>query len=369
MACAAAGAVAADFVPERLKDGTALPADMPRLYVSDFSIGHLMDGRVSVLDARNGKYMGLIDSGYAGLFTVAPDAKQVYVTATYLTRGSHGDRHDVTEIYDADTLRMTGDVELPPRHAQASYLHELSRTSFDGHYLFVQNATPATSISVVDLQAKRMLTEVPSAGCWGIYPSATEALRFSMLCGDGKMTTLTLDADGKVAQRASTGKFFDSSTDPVFMSTVAQDGRNYLVSFAGTLHRIDTRGPQPVIESSVPFVTAADRKGGWLPGGYQLVALDAERRRLLVGMHPNGKEGQHKSPAQEIWTLDLATGKRVARTKAKNATVLEVGKSGPRYLYALNGATSQVVAYELPGMREVFVSDPVGEAPVQLDAP
>ncbi|SFV14949.1 amine dehydrogenase large subunit [Pseudoduganella namucuonensis] len=366
---AAGQAMAADFEPERLKDGVALPADMPRVYVGDFSIGHLNDGRVHVLDGRDGKWAGIVDSGYSGQYTLSPDRKQLYVATTYMTRHTHGERHDMVEIYDADTLRMTGDVELPRKRAQAAYLKGLLRTSHDGNYLFVQNATPATSISVVDLRRKAMLAEVPSAGCWGIYPSSAEALRFSMLCGDGKLATVTLDESGKVAQRAVSTKFFDSGDDPVFVQSEELDGRYHFVTFTGTLHRADLRGPQAVIEQSVSFVPEADRKRGWRPGGYQPLALDAQRKRLMVGMHPKGAEGTHKYPAREIWTLDLASGKRVARHKAPDAIALAMGQSGPRYLYALNGATSQLVGYELPSMRKVFVTEAVGTASLHVEAP
>lgn len=369
LAIVANGVHAAEFEPERLKDGVALPADMPRLYVSDFSIGHLADGRVYVLDARNGKFAGMVDAGYAGAFTTSPDGKRLYVAATYMTRHTHGDRHDMVEIYDADTLRMVGDVAVPNKKAQGAFMHNLLMTSFDGRYLFLQNATPATSVTVVDLQERKVVTELPSPGCYGIYPSQTEALRISMLCGDGKLATVTMDAEGKVTQRAVTRKFFDSGDDPVYVPSPSLDGHYYFVTFHGGLHKLDLRGAEPVIEQTVSFVTDADRKQGWRPGGYQAFALDKERNRLLVGMHPKGAEGTHKFPAQEIWTVDLATGKRVARTKSRNAIALQVGGSGGKYLYALNGATNQIVAYALPAMREAYVSDAIGEAPLQVDAP
>ncbi|WP_176461077.1 amine dehydrogenase large subunit [Janthinobacterium sp. PC23-8] len=369
MAAMAASAPAQEFVPETLKDGVALPADMPRIYVGDFAIGHLMDGRINVLDGRSGKYAGVIDGGFAGHFTASPDGKQLYVATTYLTRHTHGERHDVVEIYDADTLRITGDVELPPKRAQSAYQQTLSRTSHDGRYLFVQNATPATSVSVVDVRDKKMLVEVPTAGCWGIYPSQTEALRFSMLCGDGKLATVTLDAEGKVSGRAVSAKFFDSGTDPIFTAMVADQARYYFIGFTGTLFRADLRGAEPVLENAVQVVPAAERKAGWRPGGYQLLALDTARKQLFVGMHAKGVEGSHKTPAQEIWTLDLASGKRLARTRALNAIALTVSQKAPNYLYAINGATNQLVAYQLPGLRQVFVSAPIGEAPLQVDAP
>ena len=368
-AALATGAAAQEFVPETLKDGVALPADMPRLYVGDFAIGHLMDGRIHVVDGRNGKYVGVVDGGFAGHFAIAPDSKQLYVATTYLTRHTHGERHDVVEIYDADTLRVTGDVELPARRAQSAYQQTLSRTSHDGRYLFVQNATPATSVSVVDVRDKKMLVEVPTAGCWGIYPSQTEALRFSMLCGDGKLATVTLDAEGKVTGRAVSAKFFDSGNDPVFTAMVTDDAHYYFVGFTGMLHRVDVRGAEPVLDQPVQIVPAAERKAGWRPGGYQLLALDTRRKQLFVGMHAKGAEGSHKTPAQEIWTLDPVSGKRLARTKAVNAIALTVSKKSADYLYAIDGATGTVIGYQLPSMRRAFVSQPLGEAILQLDAP
>lgn len=354
---------------ERLQNGKSLPPDMPRLYVSDFAIGHLSDGRVHVLDGRNGKWAGLVDAGYSGQFTMSPDGKELYVATAYLARHTHGERTDVVEIYDADTLRMKGDVVLPMKRAQAAFLKNLLRTSGDGRYLFVQNATPATSISIVDLTQKKVISEVPTPGCWGIYPSQTEARRFSILCGDGKLTTLTLDESGKAVQRTVSAKFFDADKDPVFVQAEQNDGRYYFVSFTGTLHRIDARGEQAVVEQSLSFVPTADRKQGWRPGGSQLLAFDRQRQQLLVGMHPKGAEGTHKTQAQEIWTIDIAGGKRVARTKASKAIALAVGQSEPHYLYALNGETNQVVAYDLKTRRQVFVTEPVGTTSLQIDAP
>ena len=41
---------------------------------------------------------------------------------------------------------------------------------------------------------------------------------------------------------------------------------------------------------------------GWRPGGYNLLAVNRANKRLYVGMHPNGAEGTHKTPAAEIWS-------------------------------------------------------------------
>jgi methylamine dehydrogenase heavy chain len=43
-------------------------------------------------------------------------------------------------------------------------------------------------------------------------------------------------------------------------------------------------------------------------------------------MHDKGFEGSHKTPAKEIWTVDLASKKRVARTPGNNAIALAVSQ-------------------------------------------
>lgn len=367
---AACGAGAEDFQPERLKDGVNLPAQMARMYVSDFSLGHLMDGRVYVLDARSGRYAGVIDAGYAGQFTLSPDGKEAYVAATYLSRHSHGERTDVLEVYDTDSLRRKGEVILPKKHVQGLFTRELLRTSHDGRYLYVQNATPATSVTVVDLQTRKVLSEVPSAGCWALYPSQTYSLRFSMLCGDGSANTVTLNEDGSVAARAPSRKFFDSDSDPVYITAADDGAAYYFLSFRGVLTKATLSGPQPLIGAAVALVQGEDARRGWRPGGYQLQALHRASGRLYIGMHPDGQEGTHKYPAQEIWVVDLHSGKRLARHPASKTSTLSVNQGAPGYLYALDGASNRVHAYDMNDqLRPVYVSEPVGEAPAQVDTP
>jgi methylamine dehydrogenase heavy chain len=361
---------AQDFQPEQLKNGTNVPEGMQPLYVSDFAIGHLMDGRIYVLDGKTGRYTGLLDAGMAGQFTLSPDAREAYVASTYFSRGSHGDHTDVLEIWDTSSLRIKAEIVLPAKKAQALYYKGLLRTSSDGRYVFVQNATPATSVTVVDLSERKVLSEVPTPGCWAIYPAQSVSLRFSMLCGDGKLSTVTLAPDGKVEKRSTSGQFFDGGKDPVFVSAPQDGDTYYFISFNGNLTRANLGGDTAKIEQTASIVSEADRKQGWRPGGYQVQALHRASGTLYIAMHPHGKEGSHKAPAKEVWGISAATGKRLSRTPVSHATVLTVGESGPGTLYALDAIKNQVHAYDLgKGLREAFVSDPVGEVPVQMEAP
>jgi hypothetical protein len=52
----------------------------------------------------------------------------------------------------------------------------LARPSSDGRWLFVQNATPASSVTVVDLKARKFAAEIPTPGCWIVIPSQSAAI-------------------------------------------------------------------------------------------------------------------------------------------------------------------------------------------------
>ena len=51
---------------------------------------------------------------------------------------------------------------------------------------------------------------------------------------------------------------------------------------------------------------------GWRPGGLALSDADADGMIYML-MHPDGGEGSHSNPALEVWRLDPAKKKRIAR--------------------------------------------------------
>jgi len=94
------------------------------------------------------------------------------VATTYLSRGDKGERADVLEVYDTRTLVQKYEVVLPPRRAQTLAYRGLVRTTANGRFVLVQNATPATSITVVDRQQRKVVAEIATPGCWGILPAS-----------------------------------------------------------------------------------------------------------------------------------------------------------------------------------------------------
>lgn len=318
--------------------GVATLADVgpERIYVADVAISHIVDGRIRVF-AADGRMLGMVNTGYAGNFTVGPRSEELVVATTYLSRLGRGERTDVLEVWDTTTLGFKYEVVLPAKRAQALNYRGLVRITGDGRYALVQNATPATSITVVDLAAKRVASEIPTPGCWGVLPAANGA-RFSMLCGDGKVATVTLDANGQAGDRQLSETLFDADNDAWFHHGEQVGDRYWFVSFKGTLTELDLSGATAMVKGKVELVQGAQAKAGWRPGGYQLFAVDPAARWAVVSMHDKGREGSHKSPAKELWTIDLASGKRVATMPGRNTVSITFSRNGQR-LQALDGMT------------------------------
>ncbi len=380
---AAGIASAAAPLPTERQTVARLDADAThRIYLADPVIGHLIDGRLHVIDGRSMRYLSAMSTGYVGQTALSPDRRELYVATTYYTRLHRGTRTDVVDVYGTDDLALRHEIEIPPKHAQSLNIRATLAPSADGRWLLVQNATPASSVTVVDLQGRKTASEVPTPGCWGVLPWPKDASRFSTVCGDGTLATVELDETGQARPRTPGVKFFDPDSDPVFMHYEVVGDTLWFVSYGGKLHgvRLDAAGVQP--EAPWSFVPAADARAGWRPGGYQLFAVDAARQRLFVGMHPGAKDGSHKSPAQQLWVIDLAQKKRVARWPGQNAVSMTMSVPGaanasgaaagaPPRLFVLDGLTNGLVSLDprAAGVpKPIARFDGLGETPVYLEA-
>ncbi|MGV8824385.1 amine dehydrogenase large subunit [Methylibium petroleiphilum] len=326
----------AELPVETLSTGPIAASATERVYVADVAVSHISDGRIRVFDARHGRFLGMVSTGYVGNFTLSANADELYVATTYLSRGSRGERVDVLEVHDTESLAFKYEIALPAKRAQALNYRGLVRASGNGRFVLVQNATPATSITVVDLQQRKVVSEVPTPGCWGILPAASHGSRFSMLCGDGKLATVTLDDSGQVSDRQIGEAVFDADADPWFHHAEQLGDRYWFVSFKGVLTEVDLGGAVAMVKSARPLVGAAGQRAGWRPGGYQPFAIDPSGRWLVVAMHDKGSEGSHKRPARRLWMFDMAAGTRVASAPGQGSVSLTFSRSGQR-LQALDG--------------------------------
>lgn len=365
---AAFGPARAELPVEQPTVAVMAPATPYRLYLSDMVISHFVDGKLMLIDGDSLKLQGQVALGMAGHATLSPDRSEIYVSTAYFSKLNRGERSAELDVYDAQTLKLKAEIAVPNKHAQSMPYRGAVRASADGRYVFLQNATPAQSVTVVDRQAEKFVTEVPTPGCWMIYPAQSVPNRFATLCGDGTMLTVTLDAQGQVAERRKSAKFFDADADALFVAG-EQDGDRYtFLSFHGDVQVVDVGGAEAQPQPRWSLLSAADRKAGWRPGGYQPLSLQRESGRLYVAMHPHGKEGSHKEPAREIWAFDLASQTRVARLPGDKATVLATSRGAAPRLFALATENGVITAYALGAKpRKLRSSTPFSEFGTQLD--
>ncbi|MDC8786381.1 amine dehydrogenase large subunit [Roseateles koreensis] len=350
----------------------ALPApDAYRLYLSDPTMGHLVDGRLHVIDARGMRYLGLLGTGFAGSSTLSRDRQSILVASTYHSRLQRGTRSDVVEVYGTKDLAFQYEIEIPAKHVQSLPMRTLMGTSNDGRFLFIQNATPATSVSVVDLHARKFVEEIPTPGCYGAIAWPDQARRFSSVCGDGRLATFELDEQGVLKQRSVSEPFFDPDKDPIFAHYQWSGSRLTFVSYRGQVHELDLRGTAPVALKPWGLTDAAAAKQGWRPGGYQLFALDSRSGRLYVGMHDKGSEGSHKNPAKEIWVFDSQTQRRIGRLPGQGAIGMALSHEDKPSLFVLSAMENRLLSFALserpPLARLLHRSEPVGETPVYME--
>jgi methylamine dehydrogenase heavy chain len=357
-----AGGAAAELKPEEVVVAPPISAKS-RAYLLDIAINHIQDGKVHIVDGDTLKYLGVLGSGFAGQAVVSADKKELIIVTGYLSRGQRGERADIVEVWNADTLEFKYEIPISDKRAMALNYEGLLRLSANGRWLLSQNATPATSVELIDMRARRGLGDIPMPGCWGIYPSQSNPNRFASLCGDGTVATVTLDDDGSVASRTSSQKVFDPDDDAWFMSGEQSGDTYYFVSFKGNLAAVNVGGETAVLEGAWPLVTGADAKKNWRPGGYQPLAVHGSR--AYVTMHPDGAEGSHKNPAAEIWIIDLKSKKRIARMPGNEAVALETSEDGFK-LYVINPVKAEFMVYDKLGPKPRVRSLQVGEASLQI---
>ncbi len=325
----------ADVAAEQASVAVLPPDDGYRLYIPDISFGHMADGHASVIDGHSFKFLGNLPIGFSGQIAGSADRSKVYVATTYYDRGNRGHRADVLEIYDANKLAFEREVVVPSKHVQGVPYNAYLVPSLHDRYVLLQNATPASSVTVVDPAASAVVAELPTAGCFGIYTSPVDQSVFSTLCGDGTAVTIGIDATGKERFRHRSARFFDAVNDPVYIEAGRLGAQLVLLSFKGTVHILDMSG-DTVVQTAVWSLTGPDDTRGWAPGGYQPFAVHAATGQIFVGMHANAFDGSHKYPAQEIWQADLKTGHIVRRVPEAGAISLAITQDASPVLFALN---------------------------------
>lgn len=319
LAVCAAPALATEFpnpLPEEATSSVlALPERYPQswMIVHGFNYQSMVDGRGGIIDlaADDHNLKGTVTIGHFGNIAVSSTRPEIYTSDTYYSRLSRGTRTDVITIWDKASLRPTGEIELSKRGQFLTNKNSFQLTNNES-WALVFNFTPASSVTVVDLVGRRVLSEIDVPGCSMVYPTGERG--FSTLCTDGTIVSFVLAADGTAASTKVSKPVNALDTDPMKMMPAMIGRTAWFVTYNGKLRAFDLSGA--AARDAGGF--AIDTKGvegaapEWRPSGWQLITADAAGR-LYVLMTPNGHDGGHDDPGTEVWVIDPATKKRVQR--------------------------------------------------------
>jgi methylamine dehydrogenase heavy chain len=310
-----------------------------------FSVDQNWSGasRINVLSADDLSNKGNITPGLQVQAVLSGDGATLYTTSNYPERIVFGPTVTVLHEWDVATLSLKREIEIPAKSAMVETQLAMLSLVDDGKYVLVQNATPATSVTVVDLAAGAVLAEVPTPGCWGAIPVATGAA-FLTLCGDGSMAVHRFAPDGAASAAFRLADAFDPDFDPLFTNP-AQAGENlYFVSFNGNIVHVTFSDTAAEVAGAFPITEGIE---DWAPGGSEVIAYHAGTGVAFVLMHSGAADGSHKDAAEEIWAVDIAGQSVLYRSVANHERSITVTHSSPPVVFAASDDTSTVYRYEV----------------------
>ena len=297
-----------------------------------------------VLDVASGEMVGMISTpSFTPALVDDPIRQEIYAAESYFTRGTRGKRNDVLTVYDYENFAVVDEIDIPDKIAALSFPQYLAMMD-DRRYLAVFNLTPAMSVSIVDVEQRKFVTEISTPACSMIMPTPDRT--FLQICADGKRQMIKLDDNGAEIDRSRSEVFFDLEKDPVFAKPIATPQGWLMVSYHGKVHEAVVNGDE--IEFSEPWslVEADDLAAGWRPGGGQFKTYYAPMDLLFVLMNPGG-EFSHDDPGTQVWIYDRSNQRRIARLElASPGTNLHVSP-GEDPLLTVTGADSQLHVYDV----------------------
>ena len=291
----------------------AFPAEPHRAFVVDVEFESFVAGRITVVDPDQKRVLGMVPTGFAAPSTLSHDGKLIYSADIWYSRGTRGTRTDVLTAWDSSTLSPAWEVLIPNKRAESLTQRYGLKTSGDDRFVYVYNFTPSTSVTVVDTQSKAVASEISIPGCVLNYPVGKR--RFASLCGDGSLQVVTLNDQGQETARNRT-PFFDPNAQKLVERAVNVGDTYYFTTTTGTVRTVDFSGEAPKILPSWSLTTDAEKKAGWAPGGWQLMAVAPKLNRLYVLMHDAHEPMKWEDPSPLIWAFDLKTGKKIATLEA-----------------------------------------------------
>ncbi len=351
-----------------------LPREYPESWflVHDAAFFHMSDGKVIVVDTDKDtvaeQIQGTFNVALMGNILQSPKRGEIYATESFHSRGTRGERSDYLTIWDQQTLSPAGEVFLPgKKRLMAMPGRETLLLLNDDKWLAIANFSPAASVTVIDLDKREILAEIPTPGCLYVYPTSERG--FSSLCADGRFMSTTLKPDGSIEQQVRTDSFFSSDDNPIFERPAVIGQKAWFPGFDATVWPIDFSGAVAQVGEPWNLVPEAERSEHWAPGGIGIIAED-DLGRFYVLMHPDAKDGSQGGGGSEVWVFDPEQKTRVARIPLQEwGLSIAVSRGQQPKLMVTNPITMGLELYDAQtGAYIKTLTDLGQETPLMLQA-
>jgi methylamine dehydrogenase heavy chain len=322
-----------------------------RVFWNDIRSGSY--GRGVLLDTEKNKVLSTIDLGWEGGKVEWPSSgTDFYVHGIFMSRGFHGERTDAVEIFDKYTFEKKGEIAVPPKAVRGYPSVQLSGFSDDERFLLLQGLSPASSVMVVDLQARKLASEVETAGCAYVLPTGKRT--FATACGDGSLVQIAIDDQGREVSRTKMPNVFDPRVDQLNVSAgVRGKDAYYILTHRGMLHTIRYDSGKLVVASRW---SVAEKEGDqdWVPADIlQQVAVHEATGRLFVLMQrtklvpKGGGYDFHRNPGTEAWVFDLKSHRRLQRIVFDEPVAeIAISQDSKPVFYAASTLVQKLWAYD-----------------------
>ena len=332
------------------------------VWVNDFNFASMADGRAYLVDGDSGRMLGMVSTGYSYNSVVLPrNTRLIYSPETYYSRGTRGTRTDVVTLYDPVHLSVAGEIGIPAKRSSNMPSFANVAMTDDERFLIIYNFTPAQSVTVVDLAARKFVGEIETGGCALVYPTGTRS--FFSLCPDGAVLLTTLTDEGRLAGHVRSASLFDGAKDPLTERPVRLGDVWLFVSFQGVVYPLKGSAQGVTLGERWSLVSASEQAQGWRSGGLQHLALHASSGRLYAIMHQGGL-ATHKDPGTDVWVYDVAARRRVQQIKLKHpGTSVAVSQDGKPLLFSCFLDSNMLDIYDAQSGAHLRTVESLGLSP------
>lgn len=318
-----------------------------------------------IFDGDSGEMQGLISHQfYTPAVVTLLSRGEAYHTDSWYSRGVRGDRTDVLTIVDMTDLTTKAEIDIPEKTGALSFRHHIGLLG-DERHIVIFNMTPAQSVSIVDVVDREFDGEISTPGCAIIMPTGERS--FMMICGDGRLQLIELDANGGESQRVRSDPFFEVETDPVFDQPVRTDDGWVLISHQGLVYEVTVESRRIDVSEPWSLLTVEDIEEEWRPGGRQPFTAHRSSSLLYALMHRGGVDTHHE-PGSEVWLFDLSRKRRAGRLALEvSAThILSSQEEKPKlYVYdeSIDNVPSKLRIYDGHRLKLLRTIDEPGPGP------